>query len=124
MDKYFAFLFACIGVVYTDLGSDSLFYGFLVPAVFLIGICYLLTIPGFLIFSGAAITFYFIDVDSSSVFEAVMLPLLFMCWFFLFVVWAWSSGHPSRGAFWGSQGLGDGDCGAGGDGCGSDGGGG
>ncbi len=123
MDKYFAFLIAAIAAVYADIGSDSFYYGYLLPGVFLICACYLLTIAGFLILSAAAITFYFIDVNSSSIFLGVVLPLLFLFWIIFFIVWAWRSGHLSNGVYWGGGESGGCDFGGNGDGCGGDGGG-
>jgi hypothetical protein len=123
MDKYFAFLFTAIGAVYADTGADSFLYGYLLPGLFLIGACYLLTVPGFLILSGATITFYFIDVSSTSIIESVVLPLLFVCWIIFFIVWAWRSGHLTSAVHWGGGESCGGDFGGGGDGCGGDGGG-
>ena len=86
-----------------------------------LGVCliYMLTLTACMILSVAALSFYFSDLTSSSVFEGVLLPIFGVIWLFVFLYWAWETGRLGSS----TSGSGDGG-GLGGDSGGCDGGGG
>ena len=114
MKKIIAFIILLAAVVYYQ-PDGHLLYRYLLPAAGVISFVYLLTIPGSLIVLSGTVIYYFIDINSDSFLESLVLPLLLGADIILFVVWAYKAGYLA------GSGMGV-DAGGYGGGCGGDGG--
>lgn len=121
MDRAIAFFFVAVGAVYSELGSDDLWHGYALPALFVLGLLYLFWYRGFLAIAAGAAAFHFMDVNSASLFKGLVLPIFFGVCVLYLMWWAGTSGFSGGDSF----GSGDGGCGWGDGGgeCGGDGGG-
>ena len=119
MDRFTAFFLGVVGLVSSEIGSDDLWHGYVFPAVLLGSLLYLFWLKGFLAIAGAVAAFHFMDLDSPSLFKAVLLPLFLVVCIIYFIWWAgvtaWANGEFTSFGGTDSGGSGDGDGGCGGD---------
>ncbi|MCW8885476.1 MAG: hypothetical protein OQK12_09515 [Motiliproteus sp.] len=126
MEKWIAFTVLLGCIVYSEPGSGQFFSAFVLPVVGILSTVYLLGIAASLIVLLGLLSFYFSDLGSDSILESVIAPLSFVFSLFLFLYWAWKTGHldSSPRVHVGGEGSSNIDSGGGGcDGGGGDGGG-
>ncbi|MEJ2454408.1 MAG: hypothetical protein P8103_09660 [Candidatus Thiodiazotropha sp.] len=121
MDKFTAFVLLGIGLVYSDLESEQLFYSLVLPGVVIASLLYLFWYRAFLALSGAALCYHLMDLGSQSLIRGGLMPFLFALCCLLFLLWSGlgtltgGSGYGDGGDFGDFGGDGGGDAGGGGD---------
>ncbi len=118
MEKFAAFVFLGIGLVYSDLESEQLFYSLVLPGVVIASLLYLFWYRAFLALTGAALCYHFMDLGSQSPIRGGLLPILFALCCVLFLLWSGLgtlTGGSDGGDFGDFGGDGGGDAGGGGD---------
>ena len=110
MLRNIAFVIAIAAFVYTDLDADSALMRSGLPLVGVLCLFYVFGVVGAGLLGASGLCFYFTDVISDSLFESLVLPLLFMLFLLAFLFWAWTAGYlrgGPAGADGGSGGFGD-----------------
>ena len=119
MYQFIALSLVAIAAVYSELGRGGLLFGYILPLVGVLSAYYLLRAIGALIILTGVTAYYFMDMNSPSLFRSLVLPCLLGLPVMAFGVWAWREGSLSNGSSLsdsGGSGLG-GDCGGDGGGC-------
>ncbi|MEH6627637.1 MAG: hypothetical protein V7739_14430 [Motiliproteus sp.] len=110
MDRWIVFTIGLGCVLYAEPGEGLFFQSFLLPIGAIASVLYLLGLIPCLIITAGGASLYFSDLNSSSIFWGVILPLSFMFWLLVLIYWAWkagnlkSSGSPHSGGDSGSGG--------------------
>ncbi len=103
MERFTAFVLLAVGLVYSDLDADSFWYSLALPGLVVATLLYLFWFRAFMALAGAALCWYFMDLESRSLLSGGLMPFLFALCVLLFVFW---SGLTRR--LGGGRGSGDG----------------
>jgi hypothetical protein len=108
--KVTAVVLLAIGLIYSDLDANNLFFGMVLPAVVIGCLLYLFWYKAFLALAGATLCYHFMDLESMSLIRGGLLPLLFGIFVMLFLLWSGlgALNGGSDGGFFDGFGGGDG----------------
>ncbi len=88
MERFTAFVLLAIGLVYSDLDADSVFYSLALPGLVLATLLYLFWLRAFMALTGAVLCWHFMDLESHSLLSGGLMPLLFALCVLLFIFWS------------------------------------
>jgi hypothetical protein len=113
--RFTALILLGIGLVYGDLDADNPFYRLALPALTLGSLLYLFWYKAFLALAGAVVCYHFMDLQSQSLLQGGLLPMLFGLCVILFLLWSGllnligaAGGGDGGSDFFGDAGGGDG----------------
>jgi len=110
MNKFIAIIFVVAGVVYSEFESSDIIFGYILPSILVLSLLYLFGLKGFLIITAACTAYYYMDLGSSSVFKAALLPIFFGVCIIYFIWWLSLTGwHAGWYNDFGDDGDGGGD---------------
>jgi len=78
MNKIIVIFLMSVGLVYSDFNSNDLWHGYIAPTVLLSSLLYLFWFKTFFILTIAVMAFYNMNIESTSIFESVILSLFFI----------------------------------------------